>query len=472
MRHAILIGCEKYTNFNDTRFAHNDVDLMFETLTTYCDFQPENVLKYKLSEDSGIKPQDILDGVESFSSKTITGNTILFYFAGHGHRTADGTYLLLPSTTRNELEDTSLNLDKLASTLRQDGKSCIRIFDACHSGADVRDAAETDVENDEFLRSITTDNSGWVTLAGCAPKQKSYSDPSIGHGIFTYYLCEEIRGISSGKPVYPEMIKVPIVENVYKHAIKLGFEQTPTLNASISGNLTIATRKEPANDTAPTDVSPTAIRARISELEKITEITDSYLNDVLSSLVISCKAMFAKIEFIDTEGEDKSPETIDYIPEGVKEIFVRFVEGQTFTSRHTLKTVRKYKQRSLMDHAFVPKELESKNYVTEQPSFSPESVVQIRFSGDKRCLPDIVVFLYVIPLQISTCNLISVWNYGWDDSFTPMHIHNYYENKRVDEPLKVANSVVEFAATRFAGELQTLVQSRISSLERELSDTK
>lgn len=474
MRHAILIGCEKYTSFNDTRFAHDDVDLMFDTLTTHCDFKVEDVLKYKLSKDSDLTPENILDGIESFSSNTNTGNTILFYFAGHGDRTANGTYLILPSTIKGDLENTALDLDKLAGKLRQDRKACIRIFDACHSGADVRDAKDNDIETEGFLRSITTDTTGWVTLAGCAPTQKSYSDPNLGHGIFTYFLCEEIKTVPAGKDVHPELIKVPVVANVYRHAEKLGLQQTPTLNASISGNITIATRKKQPNvkETKLASNSTQDIRNRISEIQKTTDITDVYLNEMLSLLVVECENQFREIEFIDSDGEASTPKMIDYIPSTISKNIVSFVEGKSFNTKHTLKTIRKYKQRSLIDHAFAPNELLSKEYVAEQPIDSPESVVELKFSGDSRCLPDIVLFLYVIPLQISTCNLISVWNYGWDKSFEPKLICNYYETNRVDDPKTLAKSIAGFAANKFTSELQSLVSGRITSLENELSDTK
>lgn len=472
MRHAILIGCEKYTHFNDTRFAHADVDLVFQTLTEYCDFKPEDVLRYKLSEDSGLKPQEILDGIKSFSSQAGSANTILFYFAGHGHRTSNGTYLVLPSTTRSELETTAVNLDNLAGELRQESKVCVRIFDACHSGADVRDAHESGVDADEFLRSITNDTTGWVTLAGCAPTQKSHSDPSLGHGIFTYFLCKEIKAVAAGEHVHPELIKVPIVKNVYTHAEKMGLEQTPTLNASISGNVTIATRKEitESDDKEHANETLEDLRTRISKIKKIEPVTNDYLQKLLSSLATACKVKFEELELIDSTGEVAIPETIDDVASNIQIKLVKFSEGLSLNSRHTLKTVTKYKRRSLIDQvaAFTPREIESVNYVAEQSYDTPESVVQIEFPGDSSCLPTIVVILYVIPLQISTCNLVSVWNYGWNDSDTPSLIKNYYEQRRVGDPVECAESVVKFAAEKFGVRLKLLVEGRVTTLEREI----
>ena len=98
MRHAILIGAEKYENFPDTRYAHADVDLLYDTLTEYCDFEASNVRRYKLGKDSKLDSKELLQGIEEFSAQTKSGNTILFYFVGHGHQSNDDTYLAVSYT--------------------------------------------------------------------------------------------------------------------------------------------------------------------------------------------------------------------------------------------------------------------------------------------------------------------------------------------------------------------------------------
>ena len=225
MRHALLIGVQEYERFSPTKYTDNDVDLMYETLTEFCDFEKQNVLPYKLGLSSSMTPGKFLEGIEDFCKSALSGHTILFFFGGHGCKENNETYLLLPSSKKNNLETTAIRLEDIADKLRQDGKTCIRIFDACHSGIDVRDGNKENVDTGEFIRSIAQDVSGWITLAGCAPDQNSYCDPKLQNGIFTHYLCEEIRGYNNGDYIYPEVLKIAVSCKVEKHALSWGFSK-------------------------------------------------------------------------------------------------------------------------------------------------------------------------------------------------------------------------------------------------------
>ena len=126
----------------------------------------------------------------------------------------------------------------------------------------------------------------------------------MGHGIFTYFLCEEIRSVPAGEKVYPEFLKVPVCEKVYRHAESLGFEQSPTLNASISGNITVATRKLPVKKEEQTEKEESSedLRERISLVNDAPNITNEYLTDLLANMIEKCKEHFKEIEFIDSDG--------------------------------------------------------------------------------------------------------------------------------------------------------------------------
>ena len=108
--------------------------------------------------------------------------------------------------------------------------------------------------------------------------------------------------------------------------------------------------------------------------------------------------------------------------------------------------------------------------IRDRSSSLPDSTAIVLFAGDARCIPDISVLLYVIPLQISTCNLVAVWNSGCNESDEPDLIMNYYENKKASDPVELADSIVKFAAKGFSSKVQEIIKKRVKYLEKEMSD--
>lgn len=241
-RYAIIMSVENYKHFTPTKFTHADSDLIYNTLTKTCDYAEQHAIIFKLSPNDSKSPSEILSEIKSAVLNSTSGDSILFYFAGHGHYQEGKAYLILPDTAPGAYETTALMLDDLSNELRVRERSCFRLFDACHSGIDVRDG-EDKPNSQDFIRSVNHDASGWVTLAACKEDQFSISDPKIGHGLFTHYLCEEIASFKPDEPIYPEILKVQITDKVLEHSKTLGNIQTLTLNASISGNISIATRR-------------------------------------------------------------------------------------------------------------------------------------------------------------------------------------------------------------------------------------
>ena len=211
-RYAIIISVEEYRHFSRTSFTHADGDLLRSTLIEKCDYTDQHCLSLQLAPENTKTADEILAEIRKKVEGAGSGDSILFYFAGHGHLAKkDEAYLILPDTEPNKYERTALALDKISEELRQPEIACFRVFDACHSGVDVR-SNSNEPDSGAFVRAITHDASGWVTLAACREDESSYPDTDLGHGVFTYYLCEYIRNLEPDKPVLPELLKVDIVE--------------------------------------------------------------------------------------------------------------------------------------------------------------------------------------------------------------------------------------------------------------------
>ena len=234
-RFAILIGCEEYTNFSNICFCHADVELIRSTLTEYCDYQDKNVeviTQYKGCDDT---PEVIYRKLGELINRAEQEDTVLFYFAGHGAKEGDNGYLLLSDSSARDYGTTALDLHEINKLLRDKKINGIIILDACHSGIHARNVFSP-------LVMDKMNDTGCITLASCSENQESNPYPEQEQGVFTYYLCEEIKNTEKGAPIYIEQLKLNVCNSVEKWAEKNYKFQTPTLNGQSVGNIPIAIR--------------------------------------------------------------------------------------------------------------------------------------------------------------------------------------------------------------------------------------
>ena len=234
-RYAILIGCEEYTNFSDICFCLADVELIRSTLTEYCDYQEKNmkvITQYKGCDDT---PEVIYRVLGELIDKAEPEDTVLFYFAGHGVKDGEHGYLLLSDSSSKNYGTTALDLSKINKLLRNKKINGIIILDACHSGINARNAF-----NPLVIDKIN--DTGCITLASCSENQESNTYTEQEQGVFTYFLCEEIKRTENGKPIYIEQLKLSVCSSVEKWAEDNNKNQTPTLNGQSVGNIPIAIR--------------------------------------------------------------------------------------------------------------------------------------------------------------------------------------------------------------------------------------
>lgn len=205
-RFAILLGAEEYDFLQPTAFCHNDVILLKKTLIDYCDFAEQDVYDKLLSPKDDLQPAEILLEIKKLVDKSQVGDTVLFYYAGHGAYFNGDSYLILPNTKPDNIEKTSIPLRDISDLLRNDGRINVRIFDTCHSGQDVRASLVPNLNFKGFARDILTGStSGWITLAACRENEYSYPDPRFGNGVFTYYLAEAIKEFEDEQDIFPEI---------------------------------------------------------------------------------------------------------------------------------------------------------------------------------------------------------------------------------------------------------------------------
>ena len=129
------------------------------------------------------------------------GDTILFYFSGHGilETQTQQVALCLADTDTKQLLTTGLPLNDLLKQLTNCPASQQLVWlDACHSGGmtlqGTASLADPSSQLVEVLRHKAAESTGFYALLSCDRTQQSWEFPELGHGVFTYYLMRGLRG--------------------------------------------------------------------------------------------------------------------------------------------------------------------------------------------------------------------------------------------------------------------------------------
>ncbi|MCS6812234.1 MAG: caspase family protein, partial [Cyanobacteria bacterium] len=189
----------------------------------------------------------IMANLDRISQESQRDDMVLFYFSGHGHAHNGDTYLCLPATKLASPAPDSLLLSEFLACLRQcNARKQIVLVDACHSGAASKgvviarsgDASSpvfayqqplsTQIEQ-AFDAYTSREGVGLFTLLSCRAGEFSYEFPDLGHGVFTYWLLDGLRGKAADRE---RRIKPgPLFEYVKTETIRWiqskGLTQTP-----------------------------------------------------------------------------------------------------------------------------------------------------------------------------------------------------------------------------------------------------
>ena len=252
-RWAILIGVDKYDDeigIGSLKYCAADMKLLSRVLTgPGGGFDPRNVLLMTRESPKGRTPtySNIMNMLHVWLADVKESDDVLIAFSGHGVAERGQVYLLPSNAKSATLRWTSVKLsyvrDKLAECR---ARRKILILDACHSGA----GKSAGKMSPDFLKALG-EGKGFVRLASCGEKQKSSEDPHLvsevskGHGVFTYYLVEGLRGEADrdgdGRIDVDEAYRYADRET-RAWARRKGVRQTPWKFSRMTGDMTVAYR--------------------------------------------------------------------------------------------------------------------------------------------------------------------------------------------------------------------------------------
>jgi len=206
-RWAVIVGVSKYQYPNlNLRYADRDAEALYQLLLTPNggDFQLDHICKLTNEQAT---TGNITRALRSFLKKPAREDLVLIYFACHGSPDPDrpsNVYLLTYDTDPNDIAGTALPMDDIDRALKGilNSEKVIILADTCHSAAigggigGRRSVVDDSKLMNRFLQEISRSKGGVALLSSAEANEVSFEDAKWGggHGVFTHYLLEGMRG--------------------------------------------------------------------------------------------------------------------------------------------------------------------------------------------------------------------------------------------------------------------------------------
>lgn len=239
---AVVIGISKYKTVHPLRYADVDAQAFHDYLMRNVGVPPENATLL-LNEHATLMNLKRTLGTE-LKRKAAEKDTVIIYYAGHGAPEADASasdddglekYIVPYDADPKDLYSTGLPMREVETIFnRLAPERVIFISDSCYSGATAgrtfATASRRAVVSESFLSRLSK-GKGRIVLSASKASEVSEEREDLGHGVFTYFLLEGLRGnadtdrdgIITVDEAYGYVSKkVPEVTGQNQHPIKKG----------------------------------------------------------------------------------------------------------------------------------------------------------------------------------------------------------------------------------------------------------
>ena len=256
-RWAVVIGVGRYqsTDIPSLRYTVSDAESLYQLLIGAGGFKKEHVLLLTDKSDRPPTLRNIKWALGTFLARSAKkDDTVLIFFAGHGAPEVDqrgverdglAKYLIPTDADPDDLYSTALPMDEMQTIFgRVEAERMVVFLDACYSGAaggrtfSSKRTRATNVD-DQFLERLTR-SKGRAIITASRPSEVSIELPELGHGIFTYYLVEGLKGAADlnkdGIITVQELYEY-VEQKVSAKSRSVGGNQHPVMKGEMEGAL-------------------------------------------------------------------------------------------------------------------------------------------------------------------------------------------------------------------------------------------
>ncbi|MEZ5404329.1 MAG: caspase family protein [Bryobacteraceae bacterium] len=198
--YAVVIGISKYKNLSDDQqlqFAERDAESIYQVLISR---EAGNIEFGNIKKLFGADAtrENIRQAIEEWlPSRATAADRVIVYFVGHGLVDANRAGYLAPyDVDIARVAGTAYPMSALSEALsRNKARWKVLLTDACHSGKVTPESTFESV-NDAF-RQLPR---GFLTLNSSRESERSFEDPKLGHGVFSYFLAQAWMGQADDDP--------------------------------------------------------------------------------------------------------------------------------------------------------------------------------------------------------------------------------------------------------------------------------
>lgn len=256
-RWAVVIGVGRYASpdIPSLRYSVADAEAFAQLLIERAGFKKENVLL--LTDKTEKKPtlRDMKWALGTFLARSAKKeDLVIIFYAGHGAPEIDprgsepdglAKYLVPSDADPNDLYATALPMDELQIIFdRIEAERVVVFLDACYSGAAggrtfaskrTRALRVDDVFLDRLARSR-----GRAIITASRASEVSLELPELGHGLFTHYLLQGLRGtadLDRDGVVTLQELYTYLEQQVTQKSRGVGGNQHPVMKGEMEGLL-------------------------------------------------------------------------------------------------------------------------------------------------------------------------------------------------------------------------------------------
>jgi uncharacterized caspase-like protein len=235
-----------------------DAEQFHEVLVGKAGFKKENTLL--LTDKAERRPtlRNIKYALGTFLSRSAQkDDLVVIYFAGHGAPEVDprgiesdglAKYLVPIDADPDDLYSTGFPMDEMQTIFsRIEAEQVVVFLDACYSGAAggrtfASRRTRASRVDDLFLDRLTR-SKGRVIVSAARASEVSLELPELGHGVFTHYLIQGVRGIADldrdGIVSLQELYQY-LEQQVSQKSRAAGGNQHPVMKGELEGMLPLA----------------------------------------------------------------------------------------------------------------------------------------------------------------------------------------------------------------------------------------
>ena len=249
-RWAIVVGISKYQHQSwNLKYADRDADELYQLLLTPNGgkYKKENVRKLTNEQATS---RNILIELHDFLKKPAREDLVLLYFACHGSPDPDrpeNLYLLTHDTEPSRIAGTALPMREIKLAIKETllAEKVILLVDTCHSGGisgGNRSASDNPAKMKQYLQELSRSSAGLALLTSAETSQAAREGEQWGggHGVFTHYLLEGMRGAADDDN--DGFVTVGELFEYVRHNVKqaTGNKQHPVIGSLTNRNMPIA----------------------------------------------------------------------------------------------------------------------------------------------------------------------------------------------------------------------------------------